>query len=56
MRYELGDPSAFLRRKIEANLSGISLELVEYSCARHAQHIVDFVDLVELIIPWKERK
>ena len=56
MRYELGDPSTFLRRKIKANLSGISLELVKYSCTRHTQDIVDFVDLVELIIPWEERK
>ena len=56
MRDQRIDPRAFLRREVEVHVTRTPLEALEDRCWRRPENVVDFVDLVELVGPWKQRK
>lgn len=56
MRDQLLDTNELLGLKVEFHVCSMLLEVVEKLLPWCTHDIVDFIDLIELIIPWEKRK
>ena len=56
VRNELCDAGALLPREVELHVRGDPLELFKQFWCWSAKYVVNFVNLVKLIVAWKERK
>ena len=54
--YQLRDSGPFFGCEVELHVTCHFLKLLEQFCRRRAQNVVDFVDLIEFVVAWKQRK
>ena len=56
MRYKLVDTGALLGLKVEIHVRGFFLKFGEDLPGRCSQYVVNFVNLVQLVVSWKKRE
>ena len=54
--YEVCDANELLRLEVKFHVSCILLEVVQELLGRCSENLMDLVDLVKLVVTWKERK
>ena len=55
MGYQLWDSSSFLWWKVELHVRGMLLESVKQFLLWCSKNIMNFVNLIELVVSWKQR-